>query len=145
MLRILPQEIETWYIIPAIRRELARELVKRGLSQRAVAARLGITESAISQYIKDKRATKVALKPEMLEEIKRTVDSLLAGGDAFNEVYRLSLVMKKDMTICEIHRTHEAVPQQCTMCYDAADPVAEGRDHMESGAQWAPIKMRKGE
>ena len=53
---ITPQELEVWYILPAIRRELTISLKEEGLKQRQVAEILGVTEAAVSQYIKSKRA-----------------------------------------------------------------------------------------
>ena len=50
-----PCEVIVWYVIPTIRAELAKELVKMGMSQKDISERLGITQSAVSQYIKDKR------------------------------------------------------------------------------------------
>ena len=37
---LLPQEIEVWHVIPAIRKGLVQELVKLGLSQKAAAEKL---------------------------------------------------------------------------------------------------------
>ena len=51
----LRQEIEVWYVIPAIRKEIAKGLVKKGLKQRAVARKLEITDAAVSQYFNSKR------------------------------------------------------------------------------------------
>ena len=50
--QLMPQEIEVWYIIPAVRRELAKSMVKIGLKQKQIAVTLGITEAAVSQYLK---------------------------------------------------------------------------------------------
>ena len=56
----LPQEIEVWYVLPALRREYAKVLIKEHkLSQKGVAEILQVTESAISQYLTGKRASKV--------------------------------------------------------------------------------------
>ena len=33
---IFPQEIEVWYVLPAIRKQLALELIKQGLTQSQV-------------------------------------------------------------------------------------------------------------
>jgi predicted transcriptional regulator len=49
-----PCELIVWYVIPTIRAELAKEMIKLGLSQKEVSERLGITQSAVSQYVKDK-------------------------------------------------------------------------------------------
>jgi len=51
----LPQEIEVWYIIPAIRKELARLLTKENnLSYEKVGGYLGISKAAVSQYLSNK-------------------------------------------------------------------------------------------
>ena len=55
----LPQEIEVWYVIPAIRREFAKGLIKKGLKQREVARMLGVTDAAVSQYFSSKRGSEV--------------------------------------------------------------------------------------
>ena len=47
-----PQEIEVWYILPAIRKELVVVLKESGLTQRKIAGMLKVTEAAISQYSK---------------------------------------------------------------------------------------------
>lgn len=58
-----------WYVLPKIRADLARELVKNGMSQKEVAEKLGITPSAVSQYLHKKRGEKI----EMSEEYRRIV------------------------------------------------------------------------
>lgn len=54
----LPCEEALWYILPQIRSDLSRELIKGGLSQKEVAELMGITPSAVSQYTHKKRAGK---------------------------------------------------------------------------------------
>lgn len=55
----LPCEEAIWYVLPQIRADLAKELVKRGVSQKDVAEKLGVTPSAVSQYMHKKRAGKI--------------------------------------------------------------------------------------
>ena len=50
-----PQEIEVFYIIPAIRRHIAMYMKLRGLKQNKIAELLHIDKAAVSQYIKKKR------------------------------------------------------------------------------------------
>lgn len=66
----LPQEIEVWYIIPTIRKELADRLVnKYNMSYEKAGKILGITKAAVSQYLKNRRANKIILSREMQAEI----------------------------------------------------------------------------
>ncbi|MBA3044390.1 helix-turn-helix domain-containing protein, partial [archaeon] len=49
----MPCEVIIWYILPGIRREITKSLLKNGLSQREVAKKLGITDAAVSQYLSE--------------------------------------------------------------------------------------------
>ncbi|MGZ4904797.1 MAG: transcriptional regulator [Halobacteriota archaeon] len=60
-----PCETAVWHILPAIRSEVAKELVKFGLSQKEISERLGITQPAVSQYVTSKRGTNVAVSNEI--------------------------------------------------------------------------------
>jgi hypothetical protein len=51
----LPCEQSIWYILPRIRADIARELVKEKMSQRDIAEKLGLTPAAVSQYLHKKR------------------------------------------------------------------------------------------
>lgn len=52
----IPCEVVVWYLLPTIRREVAKELVANyGFTQSRVAKRFGVTDAAISQYLKNKR------------------------------------------------------------------------------------------
>jgi predicted transcriptional regulator len=75
----LPCEEALWYVLPQIRADLARELVKNGSSQKEVAELLGLTPSAVSQYLHKKRGGKFKTAPgykgylkKMAKEIKET-------------------------------------------------------------------------
>lgn len=62
------QEIETYYLIPAIRRELAKLMIKKGKSQHEVAEKLRLTKSAVSQYVSGKRGKKFILEAGIVKE-----------------------------------------------------------------------------
>jgi len=67
----LPCEDAIWYVLPQIRADLAKELVKKGVAQKDIADLLDITPSAVSQYINKKRAGKVKMPanyPKMIAE-----------------------------------------------------------------------------
>ena len=67
-----------WYLLPLIRKEFAKSLIKdHGLTQRKAAEKLGITESAVSQYVSKKRGdlkvTNAGIRREIKESTKRIV------------------------------------------------------------------------
>ena len=66
---LFPQEVEVWYIIPSIRRELALELVKIGMNQKQAAEALGVTTAAISQYKSEKRGSSKKFNEKVNSEI----------------------------------------------------------------------------
>ena len=66
----MPQELEVWIVLPAIRKELAKVLVSEyHLSQRNAASAIGVTESAVSQYFKEKRGNDIVFDEDVLERI----------------------------------------------------------------------------
>ena len=83
----MPQEVEVWYILPALRRELAKVMkFDRGQAQKTIARMLGVTEPAVTQYMlskKDKpkrsRGDQVkipeSLKPELLKSADTMIDA----------------------------------------------------------------------
>ena len=52
-----PCELVVWYVLPAIRSELAKSLLSLGMKQKDVSQLMDITQPAVSQYITDKRGS----------------------------------------------------------------------------------------
>ena len=65
-----PCEIVVWYVIPAIRSELAKDLLALGMKQKDVSELMDITQPAVSQYITDKRGSGIELSPNVKEMVK---------------------------------------------------------------------------
>ena len=73
-------EEAVWYSLPIIRKELARSLIKDyGLTQRKAAEKLGITESAVSQYFSKKRGNFKPLDAAIRKEIKESAKRIVLG------------------------------------------------------------------
>lgn len=87
-----PCEIVVWYVLPSIRSELAKDLVKLGLSQKEVSERLGITQAAVSQYANEKRGKTIKFK-ENVKEIVKELAKDMARDDTFGNL---------TLRICEI-------------------------------------------
>ncbi len=110
-------------VLPTIRVLLARELRERGLTQRAVAEKLGLSQSAVSKYAQGEIVTRDAVSED--ERVQELVDELapgLATGDvrpvqALIEIERLlgRLSGPGDL-IADLHE--EAVPALRTVEYD---------------------------
>ena len=98
----LPQEIEIFYIIPAIRKELTKNLLKQGLSKTEIASILGITKSAVSQYISSKRGN-LKLSKKTKQNIKKSCKKIIKDkGVIIDEINNIVGFMKKSGEICEV-------------------------------------------
>ena len=114
-----PQEIEVWYVIPAIRKELTLDLIKSGKSQREVASLLGITEAAVSQYIKKKRAKDIPLPSEAKEFIHKAALHIKDQRSAYHQIHKISQYMKESKILCKIHSAVEDGLEGCDVCYNS--------------------------
>ena len=114
----MPQEIEVWYIIPAIRREFAKVFIKEhSLNQKQTAKLLGVTESAVSQYIKSKRAKEVIFDKNVLSEIKKSVKKIIENDNLImDEMYRICNLFKVRKIVCGIHKKDNKKYLGCDIC-----------------------------
>ncbi len=73
-------EENVWYLLPLIRKEFAKSLIKdHGLTQRKAAEKLGITEAAVSQYVSKKRGDLKVTDAEIKREIKTSTKRIMNG------------------------------------------------------------------
>lgn len=100
----LPQEIEVWYIIPAIRREMAMCFSREHeISYDNIASMMGLTKAAISQYIAGKRVERIKMHPKALEEVKISCNKIVKNkSTATNEILRILEIIKKKKLHCEM-------------------------------------------
>ena len=100
----LPQEVEVWYIIPAIRRELSKDLIrKHGVTYEKTGRLLGLTKAAISQYLSNKRARKIKLHPRAEKEVLKSAEKIILNKtDAVIEIQRILKLIRKKGLHCEV-------------------------------------------
>ena len=101
---LLPQEIEVWYIIPAVRKELARLLTRKyEMSYERAGNILGISKAAVSQYLSNKRANKIKLTPEVKKEVAKSAKIIAKNPKvALSEMQRILKYMKDKKCSCEV-------------------------------------------
>ena len=117
----MPQEIEVWYIIPSLRRELAKSMIDDlKLTQKQVAKIMGLTEAAVSQYLHSKRAKEVIFTKAVLEEIKKSAKTISKDEKLLiQEMMRLTNLTGVKHVMCDIHKKHDAkLPNNCEICFD---------------------------
>jgi len=117
----MPQEIEVWYTIPALRRELAKSMINDyKQTQKQVADHMGITEAAISQYLSSKRATDVVFSNAVLDEIKVSAKKIIESGElVVPEMMRLTKLTDVKQVMCYIHKKQDVnLPDGCDICFE---------------------------
>jgi uncharacterized protein len=93
----VPCEIILWHILPAIRKEFARGLMKNyGLNQEQVAELLGITPAAVCQYLSNKRGYYKLTDDDILYEIEKSTSILFHNGSEsiVTETCRVCTIIK---------------------------------------------------
>ena len=112
-----PQEIEVWYVLPAIRSELAKAMKRLKLSQKAIAGHLGITEAAVSQYVNRKRADGLKLDSRQKALLADAAGRIAEGSSGImEESQRFLQALWQDGTMCRLHHGLGKVPKGCRAC-----------------------------
>ena len=118
-MKLMPQEIEVWYLIPAIRREISNTLIKDyNLKQKQIAELLGITESAISQYQKSKRAKGLKFSSSEIEKIKESTKQIVNDKENITKhLFDLTVKLRGADSLCALHRKHDpSISESCSIC-----------------------------
>jgi len=125
---LLPSEIETKTLIPALRAILAKKLMQTyNIQEEDISKMLGVTQAAISNYIRGTRGnpeliTKLlAIKEvsEMIDEIASNLSTNMAYTPAsLSKFIGLCNYIKSSLLICDIHHNletniDEAVCKEC--------------------------------
>ena len=123
MQETMPQEIEVRYILPAIRKELARIFIQEHKhSQKEAAKILGLTDAAVSQYQHSKRAKEVIFSDDVVNEIRASANRIIADRASkqrlIAEMYRISGLTKVRHILCDIHRAQSKELDNCNICFD---------------------------
>ncbi len=108
-----PQEIEVFYILPALRRHLAMYMKLQGLKQNKIAEILHIEKSAVSQYIKKKRGNNVEFSENVLNEIAKSASKIRDEFSLLGETQRLLRLIKSSGDLCRIHKNISSIPEDC--------------------------------
>ena len=114
-----PQEIEVWYIMPSIRKELCNILLKKhNFNQKEIANLLNITEAAVSQYKTEKRGQHVKLPESVLAEINISAEKIVNDeSTVFRETQNILNHIRDTSTICDIHKMlDDSIESNCTEC-----------------------------
>ena len=111
---LLPYEIIHRSAIPAIRYMIAIRLVEDcGMNQQQAANVLGVTQAAISNYLRRTRAIAVNLNDnkEICESVEEVTELLLEGGPDQPKVREKIVAMcdylRREKLLCDFHKRME--------------------------------------
>ena len=125
---LLPAEIESKLLIPAVRAILSKELVvEKGLKEDEVARMLGITQAAVSNYLRGTRGdneiisnlTSLSEIMSMIKEISADLSTNKAyTAKTLSKFIALCNYMRYSLIICDAHHSlerniDEKVCEQC--------------------------------
>lgn len=120
------QEVEVWRVLPAIRRALVLEFKEQGLKQCKMAELLDITESAVSQYINEKRA-KLELPGDLREEMRKSAHIIINDKNSLmQELQRICDIVRKKGITCRLHQERNPKLKECCMCKEVKEDNDEG-------------------
>jgi len=95
-----------WNILPAIRKEFAKNLINnKKFNQKKVAEKLNITEAAVSRYITGKRGLFEIINKNILKEISKSTNRIAKGDDrtVVTEICRICRLLKSTKLINNIN------------------------------------------
>ena len=125
---LLPSEIETKTLIPALRAILAKKLIEEHkIGEEEVSKLLGVTQAAISNYVRGTRGDPVLINKllsikevsDMINDISSNLASKMAYTPAsLSKFIGLCNYIKSSLLICDIHHKlesniDEAVCKEC--------------------------------
>lgn len=115
-----PCEIVVWYVIPAIRSELAKELLNSGMRQKDVSELMDITQPAVSQYITDKRGSGIKLDDNVKDMIHEFAYELSIGkatkADLISRTCKICKNIETDDVLAQLGIDKSELGEDCQSC-----------------------------
>ena len=89
--------------------------LRRGLSESEIAKKLGVTKSAVSQYLNGKRAF-IRIRG-INNEVKKAAENIALGKCPTMEIQKLCILVRKKGLLCKIHKRYDkSVRKDCNIC-----------------------------
>jgi len=122
---LLPCEVAVKSLVPSLRSAIAKELTQAyGLKQNEVATLLGVTQTAVSKYMRHVRGT--VIKIEDVEEVQPIISEivvLLANGhlprdELAGRFCRICEIVRRKRLMCELCKRADPSlnVQECFVC-----------------------------
>ncbi|MCS7125358.1 MAG: helix-turn-helix domain-containing protein [Aigarchaeota archaeon] len=120
----LPSEIEAKYVLPALRAFIAKKLIlEKGYTQEKAAEAVGVTQAAISNYLRGTRGFKIEWEnnPIVLKYVDEIVEMIMRKAESREITKKLNLMLvdlRRKGILCELHKNVEPLINidNCTIC-----------------------------
>lgn len=114
---LLPSEIESKSLIPAVRAIIAKKLsTEHSLKEDDIAKILGVTQAAVSNYVRGTRGdTQLVEKLRGVPEVMRMIDDITKdvsshntfGASSMAKYIELFNYIRQSLLICDVHHALE--------------------------------------
>ncbi len=142
-----PSEVVVERVLPTVRAMLARALDDRGLTQEEIAGRLGVSQAAVSQYLRGADLEERFAGDERLQAAVATIADGFASGsmdgyEALGELLAVIREFEDRGPICAVHEKEMPALEGlgCDLCVRGLDKgVVEERaalDAVRRAARW---------
>ena len=117
---LLPSEIEARSLIPAVRSLLAKKLTtEHGLKEELVAKVLGVTQAAVSNYVRGTRGDTHLM-------LRLSATNKLYTPGTMAKFVELCIYMRSTFIICDVHHSMESeIDEQ--ICEECKGTLLTGR------------------
>ena len=113
------QEVEVWYILPAIRKEIALSMKKQGLDQKTIASIFKVSPPAISQYFNNKRGQKVKFGKEFQKHIEKAAKKIVEKPNCvIAETQKLLNLLLEERSTCKHCKEYGGANDDCRVCIE---------------------------
>ena len=111
-------------LLPTMRALIAKELIEKyKFTQQDAASKLGLTQSAISQYLRNLRGSKIKSlesNKEINKEIEEFASKIASGqlnsSNSLESFCNICRNIRKNKTLCEIHKKISPELKNCKIC-----------------------------
>lgn len=113
-----PCEVVVKKYLPRLRRLVAQELIKKGLTQEIVAEKMGLTQAAVSKYISDitLRETDTSFE-DIAKNLARSIASSdISANEKILELCKSCFSLREGSYICREHQRILPLGDDCHVC-----------------------------